>query len=84
MAVTKYQNEGIVSKIQTGVCNRGFSPNTTSATAVLPNELHWQVSYAQHNSSLKKYPSGWWILPCIGLGLYMWFIILNSLFALIF
>jgi len=84
MTVTRYQHEGIVSKIQTGVCNRGYSSSETSVAAVLPIEMHWHASYAQHNSSIKKYPSGWWILPCIGLGLYMWFTILNSLFGLIF
>jgi hypothetical protein len=83
MSVTKYQQEGIVSKFQTGVCNRGFSSSATSASAFLPNEMHWQTSYTQHNGSL-KFPSGWWIVPCIGLGLYTWFVILNSLFGLMF
>ncbi len=84
MAVTNYLQEGIVSKIQNGITPGGFSANENSAVAPLPAKMQLQIPFENHYNSVKTYPSGWWIIPCIGLGIYMWIIILNFLFNLVY
>lgn len=84
MAATKYLQEGIVSSMQTGISPGGFSVNENSAATPLPSKIHLQIPLDRHYNPVNIYPSGWWIIPCIGLGLYMWVIILNFLFNLVF
>ncbi len=83
MAATKYLREGIVSNIQAGAGKCNFASPENAAMTLMPTDLHWHEPRTELHNSIQSYPSGWWIVPFVGLGLYMWVLIINAVLGLL-